>query len=77
MFLKKDIDEQKTIDIEDWGRRENKLQQIKESLSVKLSESLPNLLHAETIQKKALDLLNNATAVVLSPSVIVEKRKFT
>ena len=55
MFLKKDIDGQKTIDIEDWGRRENKLQQIKESLLVKLSESLPNLLHAETIQKKALD----------------------
>ena len=75
MFLKKDIDEQKTIDIEDWGRRENKLQQIKESLSVKLSESLLNLLHAETIQKKALDLSNNPTALVLSPSVIVEKKE--
>ena len=47
--FEKDTDAQKTIDIEDWGRRENKLQQTKESLSVKLSESLPNILHAETI----------------------------
>ena len=34
-----------------------------------------NLLHAETIQKKALDLSNNPTALVLSPSVIVEKKE--
>ena len=53
-FFENNIDAQKTIDIEDWGRRENKLQQTKESLSVKLSESLPNILHAETIEKKAL-----------------------
>ena len=45
----------------------------KESLSVKLSKSLPNLLHAKTIEKKALDLLNKPTALVLSPSVIVQK----
>ena len=51
-FQKQDIDAQNTIDIEDWGRRENKLQQTKESLSIKLSESLPNLLHAETIKKR-------------------------
>ena len=66
MFSEKDIDAEKTIDIEDWGRRGNKLQQIKESLSVKLSESLPNLLNAETIEQKALGLLNNPTALVLS-----------
>ena len=75
MFSKKDIDAEKTIDIEDWGRRGNKLQQIKESLSVKLSESLPNLLHAETIEKMVLGLLNNPNALVLSPSVIVEKKE--
>ena len=50
MFSEKDIDAEKTVDIEDWGRRGNKLQQIKESLSVKLSESLRNLLNAETIE---------------------------
>ena len=72
---KKDIDAQKIIDIEDWGRRENKLPQAKESLSIKLSESLPNLLHAATIEKKALDLLNNPTDLVLSPCVIVEKKR--
>ena len=78
-FEKKDIDAQKIIDIEDWGGRENNLQQVKESLSIKLSESLPNLLHAETIEKKALVLLKNPTALVLSRSVIVKKKrgKFT
>ena len=35
---------------------------------------MPKLLHAETIQKKALGLLNNPTVLVLSPSVIVEKK---
>ena len=74
-FQKQDKDAQNTIDIEDWGHRENKLQQTKESLSIKLSEPLPNLLHAETIKKKALGLLNNSTALVLSPSVIVEKKE--
>ena len=49
LFWKKGIDAQKTIDIEYWVGRENKLQQAKESLSIKLSESLLNLLHAETI----------------------------
>ena len=73
--FQKKTEAQKTIDIEDWGCRENKLQQTKESLSVKLSESLLNLLHAETIEKKALGLLNNPTALVLSPSVIVEKKE--
>ena len=74
-FEKKDKDAQKTIDIEDWGLRENKLQQVKESLSMKLSESLPYLLHAETTEKKALALLNNPTAVVPSPSIAEKKRE--
>ena len=65
-FEKKDIDAQKIIDIEDWGGRENKLQQAKESLSIKLSESLPNLLHAENIEKKALNLLNNPLLLLSS-----------
>ena len=36
---------------------------------------MPNLLHAETIEKEALGLLNNPTALVLSPSVTVEKKE--
>ena len=36
---------------------------------------MPNILHAETIEKKVLDLLNNPTALVLSSSVIVEKKE--
>ena len=63
-----------TIDIEDWFHRQNKLQEAKKSLSTKLSESLPNFLHLETIEKKALGSLNNPIAVVFSPSVIVEKK---
>ena len=79
-FERKDIDAQKTSDIEGWGRRENNLQQAKKSLSIKLSESLLNLLHAETIEKKALGLLNigllnNPTALFLSPSIVVEKKE--
>ena len=73
--FQKKTEAQKTIDFEDWVCRENKLQQTKESLSVKLAESLLNLLHVETIEKKALGLLNNPTALVLSPSVIVEKKE--
>ena len=49
IFWKKGIDAQKTIGIEYWGGRENKLQEAKESLSIKLSESLLNLLHVENI----------------------------
>ena len=74
LLKKKDIDAQKTIDIEDWGRRENKLQQAKENLSIKLSEYLPNLIHAQTIEKKALGLLNNFTVLANSPSILVEKK---
>ena len=36
---------------------------------------MPNLLHAETIEKMVLGLLNNPNALVLSPSVIVEKKE--
>ena len=44
---------------------------------MKLSECLPNVLHAETIEKKAINLLNHPTALVLSPTtqVTAEKEK--
>ena len=44
---------------------------------MKLSECLPNVLHAETIEKKAINLRNHPTALVLSPTtqVIAEKEK--
>ena len=44
---------------------------------MKLLESLLNLLHAETIEKKALGSLNNPTALFLSPSIVVEKKEKT
>ena len=40
-------------------------------LSVKLSEHLPTILHADIIERKALDLLNNPVAILRSPSVAV------
>ena len=44
---------------------------------MKLSECLPNVLHAEAIEKKAINLLNHPTALVLSPTtqVTAEKEK--
>ena len=46
---------------------------------MKLSECLPNILNAETIEKKAINLLNHSAALVLSPTtqVTAEKEKGT
>ena len=40
-------------------------------LSMKLSEHLPSILHADIIERKALDLLNNSIAISRSPSIAV------
>ena len=40
-------------------------------LSMKLSEHLPSILHADIIERKALDLLNNPVAISRSPSIPV------
>ena len=40
-------------------------------LSMKLSEHLPSILHADIIERKALDLLNNPVAISRSPLIPV------
>ena len=47
---------------------EQRICPIKTALSVKLSEAV-NILHADTIEKKALDLLNYPNAITLSPTL--------
>ena len=54
---------------------ESDLQPAKQNLSMKLSECLPNVLHAETIDKKAINLLNHPTALVLSSTTQVTTKK--
>ena len=74
---KNDIENQKTIDTINWEIKESDLQQAKQNLLMKLLECLPNVLHTETTEKKALNLLNHSTALVLSPTsqVTAEKEK--
>ena len=38
---------------------------------MKLSEHLPNIFHADIIERKALNLLNNPVAISRSPSIAV------
>ena len=42
---------------------------------MKLSVCLPNVLHAETMEKKAMILFNNPTTLVLSPNTYVTEEK--
>ena len=49
--------------------------QQEKNLSMKLSECLPNVLHAETIEKKAVNLLNHPTTLVLLPTTQVTAEK--
>ena len=42
---------------------------------MKLSECLPNVLHAKTIGKKAINLLNHPTTFVLLPTTLVTREK--
>ena len=74
---KNDIENQKNIGTINWENKESDLQPAKQNFSMKLSECLPNVLHAETIEKKAINLLNHHTALVLSPTtqVTAEKEK--
>ena len=60
---KNDIQNQKIIDTTNWENKECDFQPVKQNLSMKL---LPIVLHAETIKKKAIILLNYPTALVLS-----------
>ena len=40
-------------------------------LSAKLTEHFPSILHADIIERKGLDLLNNPVAISRSPSIAV------
>ena len=42
---------------------------------MKLIEYLPNVLHAETVEKKVLNLLNHPAALVVSPTTQVNAEK--
>ena len=66
-----DIKNQKPNDTINWGNKESDLQPAKQNLSMKVSECLPNVLHAETIKKKAINLLNHPTTLILSPTTQV------
>lgn len=48
--------------------KESDLLPEKQNLLMKHSQCLKNVLHAETIERKALDLLNYPTAPVISPT---------
>ena len=68
---KNDIDNQKIIDTINWGNKGSDLQLAKQNLSMKLSECLPDVLLAETIEEKAINLLNHLPALVLLPTTQV------
>ena len=68
---KNDIDNQQTIDTINWENKESDLQLAKQNLSMKLSECLPDVLLAETIEEKAINLLNHLPALVLLPTTQV------
>ena len=72
---KEEIKNMKTITASFWETDEHSIEPTKTSLSVKLSEHL-NILHADTIeQKKSLDLLNNPSAISLSPSLLARNNE--
>ena len=73
---KNDIDNQQTIDTINWENKESDLQLAKQNLSMKLSECLPDVLLAETIEEKAINLLNHLPALVLCPPLrLLQKMK--
>ena len=59
---KEEIKNMKTITASFWETDEHSVEPTKTSLSVKLSEHL-NILHADIIEQKSLDLLNNPSAI--------------
>ena len=72
---KNDVKNQNTIDNIHWENNKSDLQLARKNLSMKLSECLPNVLHAEIIEKKAIYLLNHSTTLVLSPFTQVTAEK--
>ena len=58
----------KTIDKSFWNIDKHRIHPIKSALSVKLCKAV-NILHADTIEKKPLDLLKYPNAITLSPTL--------
>ena len=71
---KDEIKNMKTITASFWEAGEHSIEPSKTSLSVKLSEHL-NILHADIIEQKALDLLNNPSAISLSPPLLARNNE--
>ena len=71
---KDEIKNMKTITASFWEKGEHSIEPSKTSLSVKLSEHL-NILHADNIEQKALDLLNDPSAISLSPSLLARNKE--
>ena len=66
-----DIKVKKVINSSFWEVDEVSNSPILNFLSTKLSEHLPSILHADIIERKGLDLLNNPVAISLSPSITI------
>ena len=73
MLSKSDLLKRKELSTEGFGDSK-KVTPAVEILSVKLSERLPNLLHASLVEPEALYLLNSPDAIVLSPSLNVHDK---
>ena len=63
-----ELENMKTIDKSFWNIDKHRIHPIKSALSVKLCKAV-NILHADTIEKKPLDLLNYPNAITLSPTL--------
>ena len=71
---KEEIKNMMTTTASFWETGEHSIEPIKTSLSVKLSEHL-NILYADTIEQKALDLLNSPSALSLSQSLLARNKE--
>ena len=54
---------------------ESDLSSIKEVLSLKLPEFLPNIPHADIVEEKVLNLLNIPSAITLFPNLLANNKE--
>ena len=69
------MENQKTIDTINWENKESDLRPAKLDLSIKLSGCLSNILQAEIIERKTVNLLNHPTSLVLFSTPQVTEKK--
>ena len=65
----KDIQDGKVIEVDDAGEDGDVYRDAVLNLSIDIVEALPNIMHADLIQQKALKLLNASSAIVDVPSM--------